>query len=53
MYKIGQVELNPSDYDLNNDGKINEIDLTIILANWGNPYETKDLENLFSNWRPL
>lgn len=51
--RVGVITINGADlnaYDLNQDLKVNENDLTIMLKNWGTSYTDADLANLISSW---
>lgn len=50
---IGWVDVlgRPSPMDFNDDGFIDETDLTILLNRWGTLFDQEDLVMLLSNWR--
>ncbi len=49
---MGAYESVPCPWDLNGDCVVGAMDLTILLANWDNPYGAADLLDLLAAWGP-
>ena len=51
-FNLTRIDALPVEFngDLNQDGKVDEIDLTILLENWNSPWGSSDLQNLFLDW---